>query len=30
MKLVLPQSMRGEVESGLPDGVEVSWYDGAP
>ena len=30
MKLALPQSVRGEVEPGLPSGVEVAWYDGAP
>ena len=30
MKLVLPVSMRGELESGLPQGLDVSWYDGAP
>ena len=30
MKLVLPQSVRGDVEPGLPKDLDVSWYDGAP
>lgn len=29
MKLALPQSVRGEVEAGLPADVEVRWYAGA-
>jgi phosphoglycerate dehydrogenase-like enzyme len=28
--LALPLSVRGEVETGLPTGLDVSWYDGAP
>ena len=30
MKLVLPQSVRGDVEPGLPKDLDISWYDGAP
>ena len=30
MKLVLPGSVRGVVEPGLPKDLDVSWYDGAP
>lgn len=30
MKLALPQSVRAEVEPGLPTGLDVCWYDGAP
>ena len=30
MKLVLPQSVRGDVEPGLPNDLDVRWYDGAP
>jgi phosphoglycerate dehydrogenase-like enzyme len=30
VKLVLPGSIRGEVEPGLPKDLEVAWYDGAP
>ena len=30
MKLALPQSIRGEVESRLPQDLDVTWYDGAP
>ena len=30
MKLVLPQSHRGELEPHLPPGVEVGWYSGPP
>lgn len=30
MKLALPQSIRGEVEPHLPDGVQAHWFDGAP
>jgi phosphoglycerate dehydrogenase-like enzyme len=30
MKLALPQSVRAQVEPGLPPGLDVRWYDGAP
>ena len=30
MKLALPQSVRGDVEPGLPKDLDVSWYEGAP
>ena len=30
MKLVLPQSVRGDVEPGLPKDLQVDWYDGRP
>lgn len=30
MKLALPQSVRGDVEPGLPKDLDVSWYDAAP
>jgi phosphoglycerate dehydrogenase-like enzyme len=30
VKLALPQSVRGEVEAGLPKDIEVGWYDGRP
>ena len=30
MKLVLPVSMRGELEPGLPHGLDIGWYEGPP
>ena len=30
MKLVLPQSVRSDVEAGLPKDLDIAWYDGRP